>query len=125
MLFRKGKVTMLEVDGMVVGAFPQAEYGESRLKLQPGDLLLFYTDGITEPENAYGEMFGEARVIEVVQQNLNRPEEQILQAVVDAVLAWTGAGELQDDMTLVIARCEQVTVDASGHAAVAPDAVRV
>ena len=66
---------------------------------------MFYTDGITEPENAYGEMFGEDRVIEVVLRNQDRPEEQILQAIVDAVIGWTGAGELQDDMTLVLARC--------------------
>jgi serine phosphatase RsbU (regulator of sigma subunit) len=37
---------------------------------------------------------------------MNKSEEQILDAVVEAVLAWTGAGELQDDMTLVIARCQ-------------------
>ena len=46
---------------MVVGAFPFAKYGESRLVLQSSDLLVFYTDGVTEPENAYGEMFGEER----------------------------------------------------------------
>jgi sigma-B regulation protein RsbU (phosphoserine phosphatase) len=106
MLFRKGKVTMLEIDGTVVGAFPFSEYGESHVDLEPGDVLLCYTDGITEPENAYGEMFGDERLIETVQRNMNKSEEQILDAVVEAVLAWTGAGELQDDMTLVIARCQ-------------------
>lgn len=105
MLFRKGKVTLLEIDGTVVGAFPFAEYGESQINLEPGDVLLCYTDGITEPENAYGEMFGEDRLIETVQRNISKTEEQILDAVVEAVLAWTGAGELQDDMTLVLARC--------------------
>ena len=99
---------MLEIDGTVVGAFPFSEYGDSHVDLQPADLLLCYTDGITEPENAYGEMFGEQRLIETVQRNLNKTEEQILNAVVEAVLAWTGAGELQDDMTLVIARCQAV-----------------
>ncbi len=106
MLFRKGKVTNLEIDGTVVGAFPFADYGESHVYLEPDDLLLCYTDGITEPENAYGEMFGDERLVETVQRNLNKTEDQILDAVVEAVLAWTGAGELQDDMTLVIARCK-------------------
>jgi sigma-B regulation protein RsbU (phosphoserine phosphatase) len=106
-LFRNGKVTNLEIDGTVVGAFPFADYGESHVDLEPGDLLLCYTDGITEPENAYGEMFGEERLIETIQRNTSRTEEQILDAVVEAVLAWTGEGELQDDMTLVIARCCQ------------------
>jgi phosphoserine phosphatase RsbU/P len=124
-LFRKAAVKMLEVDGMVVGAFPHAEYGESRLRLEPGDLLLFYTDGITEPENAYGEMFGEERVVEVVKRNQHRPEDQILQALVDAVLAWTGSPELQDDMTLVIARCEPVVAGGSEAAATANVTVNV
>lgn len=105
-LFRKGKVTNLEIDGTVVGAFPFSDYGESYVDLEPGDLLLCYTDGITEPENAYGEMFDQDRLIETVQRNLGKTEEQILDAVVEAVLAWTGAGELQDDMTLVVARCQ-------------------
>ena len=105
-LFRKGKVSNLEIDGTVVGAFPFADYGESHVDLEPEDVLLCYTDGITEPENAYGEMFGEERLIETVQRNLNKTEDQILDAVVEAVLAWTGAGELQDDMTLLIARCQ-------------------
>ena len=105
-LFRNGKSSNLEIDGTVVGAFPVADYGESHVDLEPGDLLLCYTDGITEPENAYGEMFGEERLIETVQRNIGKAEEQILDAVVEAVLAWTGAGELQDDMTLVIARCQ-------------------
>jgi sigma-B regulation protein RsbU (phosphoserine phosphatase) len=104
MLFRNGTVTYLETNGTVVGAFPYADYSESHVDLEPNDLLLWYTDGITEPENAYGEMFGDQRLIETVQRNFNKPEEQILQSVVEAVLAWTGAGELQDDMTLVAAR---------------------
>ena len=105
LLFRNGKAIKLEIDGTVVGAFPFAEYGESQIDLEPGDLLLCYTDGITEPENAYGEMFEEDRLIQTVLRNIHKSEEQILEAVVEAVLAWTGAGELQDDMTLVIARC--------------------
>ena len=107
-LFRNGKASKLEIDGTVVGAFPSAEYGESHVDLEPGDLLLCYTDGITEPENAYGEMFDEERLIQTVQRNIGKTEEEILEAVVEAVIAWTGAGELQDDMTLVIARCQAV-----------------
>ena len=105
-LFRDGKATKLEVDGTVVGAFPFADYGESYVDLKPGDLLVCYTDGITEPENAYGEMFDEERLIQTVFLNIAKTEEEILDAVVEAVLAWTGAGELQDDMTLLVARCQ-------------------
>ena len=48
-LIRDGKASALDSNGMVVGAFPFARYGESTLEMQPGDLLAFYTDGITEP----------------------------------------------------------------------------
>lgn len=104
LLIRNGKITPLDVNGMVVGAFPFAEYGESRLQLESGDLLLAYTDGITEPENEYGEMFGEQRVMDVVLRHADHRAEEIVAAVMDAVEEWTGSPELQDDMTILVAR---------------------
>jgi sigma-B regulation protein RsbU (phosphoserine phosphatase) len=103
-LFRNGNVQRLEVNGMVVGAFPFAQYDESRIQLNAGDLLVFFTDGITEPQNEYGEMFGEERLIEVIGRNVNNEPDAITAAVMDAVQQWTGSPELQDDMTLMLAR---------------------
>ncbi|HEX5229184.1 MAG TPA: SpoIIE family protein phosphatase, partial [Bryobacteraceae bacterium] len=103
-LFRRGSATMLDVSGLMVGAFPFAKYEESRLVLESGDLLLCYTDGITEPENAYGEMFGEQRLIEVVAKNADRDETAIIESVMDRVREWTGVPELSDDMTVLLAR---------------------
>ena len=103
-LIRKGEAILLEVDGMVVGAFPFAQYGESTIQLQPEDFLLLYTDGISEPQNDYGEMFGEDRLIDVVKKNAHLPDNGIIDAVMAAVWQWTGSEELQDDMTLLIAR---------------------
>ncbi len=103
-LLRDGEARMLDVNGIVVGAFPFAAYNESQVKLEKGDLLLFYTDGITEPENAYGEQFGEQRLIEILKRNRNLPPREILESVAGAVKEWTGAGELQDDMTLLLAQ---------------------
>jgi len=104
MLVRDGAVELLEVNGTVVGAFPFSEYDESRVQLRPGDLLVCYTDGVTEPENEYGEMFGEERLMELLLRNSQRPEEEIIQVVLDSVRQWTGSEELQDDMTLLLAR---------------------
>lgn len=104
LLVRNGEVTRLDVNGTVVGAFPFAKYDESRLALQGGDLLVFYTDGVTEPENAYGEMFGEGRLVEVLSQNAHREDAEIIEIVMDSVRQWTGSDELQDDMTLLLAR---------------------
>jgi len=103
-LVRGGAVHRLEVNGTVVGAFPHAEYGESRIALEPGDLLVFFTDGVTEPENEYGEMFGEPRFLDLLARNAHLGEEEIVRVVIESVRAWTGSDELQDDMTLLLAR---------------------
>ena len=103
-LVRGGKATFLDVNGMVVGAFAHAKYEESRLRLEPGDMLVGYTDGVTEPENEFGEMFGEQRLIDLVIKHSSLEAPAIFHAVAEAVRQFTGSTELQDDMTMVIAR---------------------
>ncbi len=103
-LIRGGAIHRLEVNGTVVGAFPFADYGESRIVLEPDDLLVFFTDGVTEPENAYGEMFGEERFLNLVVRSAHLNEQEIVSAVAESVREWTGSEELQDDMTLLLAR---------------------
>ncbi len=103
-LIRNGAATQLDVNGTVVGAFPHSKYDESKVQLEAGDLLVCYTDGITEPENEYGEMFGEERLIELVAKNADREDAKIIETVMDAVRQWTHAPELSDDMTVLLAR---------------------
>jgi sigma-B regulation protein RsbU (phosphoserine phosphatase) len=74
------------------------------VRLEPGDLLACFTDGITEPENEFGEMFGEDRLTEVIVKNSERDTAEIIGVVMDSVRQWTGSPELQDDMTLLLAR---------------------
>jgi sigma-B regulation protein RsbU (phosphoserine phosphatase) len=105
LLVRDGKAVTLDTNGMVVGAFPFARYSESRLDMCSGDMLVLYTDGITEPENEYGEDFGEQRLRELLIANADRDGAEITAAVVDAVRRWTAfPDELQDDMTLLVLR---------------------
>ena len=103
-LVRGGKAIPLESNGMVVGAFPFAKYDECSIQMESGDLLVCYTDGITEPENPYGEDYGEDRLIELLIQNADRDAAEIADLVVADVTRWTGASELQDDMTMLLAR---------------------
>ena len=103
-LIRGEEVIRLETNGMVVGAFPFSEYGESRIQLEPGDLLVCFTDGITEPENEYGEMFGEDRLTELLLKHSWRKPGEIVETILEAVGQWTLQPELHDDMTLLIAR---------------------
>jgi sigma-B regulation protein RsbU (phosphoserine phosphatase) len=95
---------MLGSTGTVVGAFPFARYEERSVGLEHGDTLVAYTDGIVEPENAYGEMFGEERLKELVVKYGKADSSEIIARTMEAVQEWTGSSELQDDMTMVVAR---------------------
>ena len=103
-LLRSGEVQMLESTGTVVGAFPTAHYEERTVPLEHGDLLVAYTDGIVEPENAYGEMFGEAQLKELVSKYAHADSSELIARTMEAVTEWTGSSELQDDMTMVVVR---------------------
>ena len=104
-LLRRGVPEYLQVTGTVVGAFPFTRYDEKQIQLASGDVLVAYTDGIVEPENEYGEMFGEQRLTDLLAKNADRESTEIIARVMEAVGQWTGAtAELQDDMTILVAR---------------------
>jgi sigma-B regulation protein RsbU (phosphoserine phosphatase) len=104
-LLHGGAPQPLQVTGTVVGAFPFARYEEKELELDSGDVLVAYTDGIVEPENEYGEMFGEKRLTDLLLKNADRDSQEIIARVMEAVQQWTGeTAELQDDMTILVAR---------------------
>jgi len=102
-LGRDGSIRRLEQGGTVVGLFPGVEYEEGRISLRSGDIVIGYSDGITEPENDFGE-FGEARLIETVARYRDQPLHVISAQVMLALDAWIGAAEQPDDITLVLAR---------------------
>jgi len=104
MLVRDGKVSLLEPTGTVVGAFPFAVYEEKTVSLEHGDMLVAYTDGLVEPENAYGEMYGEERLQELLIKYAHTDSSEIIARAMEAVVQWSGALELPDDMTMVVAR---------------------
>jgi sigma-B regulation protein RsbU (phosphoserine phosphatase) len=103
-LLRGSTISTLDSTGTVVGAFPIARYAEKTIELQQGDTLVAYTDGIIEPENAYGEMFGEERLQELLVKHARADSQEIIARIMEAVNQWTGSSELQDDMTMVVAR---------------------
>jgi phosphoserine phosphatase RsbU/P len=103
-LVRGANIERLEPTGTVVGAFPFSRYREQRVAMQKGDLLVAFTDGIVEPENEYGEMFGEDRLGDMLIKLNGRESGEIIAEVMEAVRRWTGTPELQDDMTLLLVR---------------------
>jgi sigma-B regulation protein RsbU (phosphoserine phosphatase) len=104
LLLRDGNALRLEVTGTVVGAFPVSRYEEQAIQIQPGDMLIAYTDGITEPENAYGEEFGWERLSETAMRYQNREPAEVVARIMEAVAQWSAAPELPDDMTVIIAK---------------------
>ncbi len=102
-LSRDGKIRRLDRGGTVVGLMDGMRYDEGQIEMKPGDILVAYSDGITEPENDFGE-FGEARLMEVVAQYRDQPLSVISAQVMLALDAWIGADEQPDDITLVLAR---------------------
>jgi sigma-B regulation protein RsbU (phosphoserine phosphatase) len=104
-LLRKGVPELLDVTGTVVGAFPFSLYEEKTIQIASGDVLVAYTDGMIEPENEYGEMFGEQRLTDLLAKNADRDSPEIIARTMEAVLQWSGdAAELSDDMTMLVAR---------------------
>lgn len=97
-------VRRLETGGTVLGLFPTAQYEQGSIRLSAGDVIVAYTDGITEAENTFGEQFGEGRLIRVVQGSLAKSPDGIVEDILLAVSEWVETGEPQDDMTLIVAK---------------------
>jgi sigma-B regulation protein RsbU (phosphoserine phosphatase) len=103
LIARNGGIRRLEAGGTVIGLFDNMSYEEGSVEMKPGEIFLAYSDGVTEPENDFGE-FGEQRLIDLVSDNRSLPLPQISQLVTTAVENWIGDNEQPDDVTLVLAR---------------------
>lgn len=98
------RVERLGPTGMVIGIFPDALFESARRALSPGDLLVIYSDGITEARNAEGEEFGPERLAELVLSRRDDELERLAEAIVRAARAHSGESGQADDMTVIVAR---------------------
>jgi sigma-B regulation protein RsbU (phosphoserine phosphatase) len=104
-LFRPdGKRRYLKSGGIVLGIFETASYNETFIDLVPGDLLLLYTDGLVEAENAAGEMYGRARLERFITANAQLGARALCDAVYADMTAFTESAHPSDDTTIVIAK---------------------
>jgi phosphoserine phosphatase RsbU/P len=103
-----GRVEQLETGGMVVGLFSDVPFEQGEIEIEPGGLLIAYSDGLIEPENVYGEEFGTERMIQLAREHQNESPQAIASALMTAAEEWSGTPEQADDMTVVVARFPEV-----------------
>lgn len=94
----------LDVGGLILGVIPEAEYQQGTAELKPGDLLLMYTDGVSEAMNRAEEEFGETRLANYIEKRRDLPCEEILAGLEEEVMRFCEFEPLMDDFTLLIAR---------------------
>lgn len=98
------RVEWLEAGGCPLGIIPMMKYDEARERLDPGDVLVVFSDGVTDAMNPQGDEFGEARLAEVVSDHRGESAGAILDAVNHAITVWAAGTPLPDDLTLLVAR---------------------
>jgi len=100
-LLRAGEQRRLMGGGMPLGLFADAAYELQKVRLAPGDLLLCYTDGVTEAMNPDSEEFGEERMLAAASAHVGRSAREVVEAVRSAVEEHTRGAPQHDDLTLL------------------------
>ena len=101
-----GNVQQLDEGGTVVGLFEEVPYTQGTLKVAPGSVLVAFSDGLTEPENVYGEEFGMERLKQEILRQANVAPPRLAENLIAAAEQWAGSAEQADDMTVLIARMD-------------------
>jgi sigma-B regulation protein RsbU (phosphoserine phosphatase) len=102
LLLKGGKWQELDAEGLILGVEPRVSFEEKSVRLDPGDLLFIYTDGIIEAEGVPGDFFGMPRLCELLGSVRQEPPEAIIDAVLAALVAFSTSGPLQDDVSMVV-----------------------
>lgn len=97
-----GAVHPLRAQGIVLGIVPQPSFEQHTIQMAPGDVLLFYTDGVTEMMNPQRELFGDDRLTAVLRANHHRSPQEIINAVLAAIGEFANGQSQSDDITMVV-----------------------
>jgi serine phosphatase RsbU (regulator of sigma subunit) len=97
-----GRVEALEDGGLLLGVFPEATYERGLVTLEPGDLIVFYTDGITEASNPAGELFSEDRLVALVQARREATAVRMHDLILERVREFQEGLSPDDDLTLIL-----------------------
>ena len=102
MLFTRGGLRRLEQGGLVLGLFPHAQYEEETLQLDPGDVLVVFSDGVTEAIDLQGEEFGDDRIVACVNANRHLEPAALLDQILATVRQFSDGTVQRDDVTAMI-----------------------
>ena len=102
-LFRsEGNIQFLKEGGMALGVFPNSTYEENSVFLKTGDIVLFYTDGVTEVKDSNETEFGENRLMETVIAAKNKSSKGIINYIIEEIKNFNNKREFEDDVTLIV-----------------------
>ncbi len=104
LLRRNKRMEFLKEGGLALGVIPETDYEERPIFIQSGDLILFYTDGVSEAKNGKGEDFGIERLVEVLKRNQTARASEVLQKIYQAVRDFAAESHVFDDLTMVIVK---------------------
>jgi len=95
-------ISLLTTGGPVIGAFNTCVYEQESIEMNSGDLLVAYTDGVTEALNCYDQEFGESKLREIIAQSAQLSASELTERIVEHVREWCGETAQHDDLTLVV-----------------------
>jgi len=101
-LCRQGQSSTVQAEGFPLGLFPNAAYDELCVATEPGDVLIFISDGILDAENAQNEMYGQERLTAALSDHRDQPAHQIADAILADVGRFQGEQERFDDETIIV-----------------------
>jgi sigma-B regulation protein RsbU (phosphoserine phosphatase) len=99
-----GKIEIIEATGLPLGLFDDADYDEFTFRAKPGDMFVFFSDGILDASNKAEELFGRERVGEIIRTNSNASADAIVKLIFKAVAEHASGEEAFDDQTVVAIR---------------------
>jgi phosphoserine phosphatase RsbU/P len=104
LLLRANSVERLEQGGLILGLFEHATFEEATVQLQPGDLLITFSDGVTEAMSASSEEYGESRLLETVESHRTQKVTELVDTIFASVRAFTTGADQSDDVTALVVR---------------------
>ena len=102
LLWKDGHVEQVKLSGFPIGIFDDATYDEWSVRLKSGDILVFYSDGLTEAANREGKFFGTHRLTEILAAGAQLSSSEIADRMLNEVEEYTQGGAITDDRTLVV-----------------------